>query len=85
MEGSSLSLGLALTSVMLSANGCCGCFVASSSFRLARLTFQRLLFDSRQIPPHPTPHLSLPRTVISTLNFRQPAWLVGCLSVCLSI
>lgn len=25
--------------------------------------------------PHPTPHLSLPRTAISTLNFRQPAWL----------
>lgn len=78
MEGCSLSLGLALTSVIVSRKGCCGCFVASSSFRL---TFQRLLFDS----PHPTPHLSLPRTVISTLNFRQPAWLVGCLSVCLSI
>ena len=88
MEGSSLSLGLALTSVMLSAKGCCGCFVASSSSRLARLTFQRLLFDSGQIPP--PPHSPSQLTPDGNLDLKLQTtslagWLVGCLSVCLSV
>lgn len=56
MEGSSLSLGLALTSVMLSGKGCCGCSVASSSFRLGeerRASVSSSLFDSGTIPPPP--------------------------------
>lgn len=88
MEGSSLSLGLALTSVMLSGKGCCGCSAASSSFRLASkggLAFHHHCLTADSSRPHPTPHLSLPRTAISTLNFRQPAWLARWLARWLSV
>lgn len=57
MEGSSLSLGLSLTSVMLSGKGCCGWSALSSSFRLASASvsaFHNSLFDSGT-DPAPTP------------------------------
>lgn len=77
MEGSSLSLGLALTSVMLSGKGCCGCSAASFSFRLASkggLAFRNHCLTADSSRPHPTPHLSLPRTA---------RWLSVYLIVCL--
>lgn len=70
IEGSSLSLGLALTSVMLSSKGCCGYSAESSSFRLGeerRASVSSSLFDSGT-DPAPTFHLSLPQTAISTLK-----------------
>lgn len=74
MEGSSLSLGLALTSVMLSGKGCCGCSVASSSFRLGeerRASVSSSLFDSGPDPaPTPLTISAYPRRQSRALNFR---------------
>lgn len=92
MEGSSLSLGLALTSVMLSVKGCCGYSVASSSIsvtqerRTNELMFHHHYLTGGQIPPPPPPHSPSQLTPDGNLDLKlQIICLAGWLVVCLPI